>query len=121
MYQLLIVDDEVHVVERLSATVPWLSMGIGQVHKAYSASEALSLLNQFSVDIVITDIQMPGMSGLELIAEISRKWKKTKTIILSGHSDFQYAKEAILHRTEDYLLKPVTEKKFAGDRTESDR
>jgi two-component system response regulator YesN len=110
MYQLLIVDDEVHVVERLASTIPWQTMGIENVYKAFSAHEALSLLNQNSIDIVLTDIQMPGMSGLELIAEISRMWKKTKCILLSGHSDFKYAKEAILHQTEDYLLKPVTEK-----------
>jgi two-component system response regulator YesN len=110
MYQLLIVDDEVHVVDRLVTTIPWSTVGIENVYKAYSGTEAVSLLNQFSIDIVLTDIQMPGMSGLELIAEINRKWKKTKCILLSGHSDFKYAKEAILQQTEDYLLKPVTEK-----------
>lgn len=110
MYQLLIVDDEVHVVERLANTIPWQTMGIENVYKAFSAQEALSLLNLNSIDIVLTDIQMPGMSGLELIVEISRTWKKTKCILLSGHSDFIYAKEAILYQTEDYLLKPVSEK-----------
>jgi two-component system response regulator YesN len=110
MYQLLIVDDEVHVVERLAGTIPWQTLGIDNVYKAFSAQEALSLLSQYSIDIVLTDIQMPVMSGLELIAEINRTWKKTKCILLSGHSDFKYAKEAILHQTEDYLLKPVTEK-----------
>ncbi|MDB5054080.1 MAG: AraC family transcriptional regulator [Bacilli bacterium] len=110
MYQMLIVDDEVHVVDRLVTTIPWSTVGIENVYKAYSGTEAVSLLNQFSIDIVLTDIQMPGMSGLELIAEINRKWKKTKCILLSGHSDFKYAKEAILQQTEDYLLKPVTEK-----------
>jgi two-component system response regulator YesN len=110
MYQLLIVDDEVHVVERLASTIPWKTLGIESVHKAFSAQEALSLLSQYSIDIVLTDIQMPVMSGLELIAEVNRIWKKTKCILLSGHSDFKYAKEAILHQTEDYLLKPVTEK-----------
>lgn len=110
MYQLLIVDDEAHVVERLAGTIDWNKMEIEHVYKAFSAYEALTLLNQFSIDIVLTDIQMPGMSGLELIAEIGRTWEKTKCILLSGHSDFKYAKEAILHHTEDYLLKPVTEK-----------
>ncbi|OXM84813.1 response regulator transcription factor [Paenibacillus rigui] len=110
MVQLLLVDDEVHVVERFSATIDWKAEGIDQVYKAYSAVEALALLEQFSIDIVITDIQMPGMSGLQLIAEIDRRWQKTKCILLSGYSDFNYAKEAIQYQTEDYLLKPVTEK-----------
>jgi two-component system response regulator YesN len=110
MVQLLIVDDEVHVVERLFSTINWGSIGIEQVYKAYSGKEALELLEQFSIDIVITDIQMPGISGLQLIGEINRRWQKTKCILLSGYSDFNYAKEAILQRTEDYLLKPVTER-----------
>ncbi|MDU0204500.1 MULTISPECIES: response regulator [Paenibacillus] len=109
MIQLLIVDDEAHVVDRLHATIDWASIGIEQVFKAYSGKEALELLEQFSIDIVLTDIQMPGISGLQLIAEINRRWQKTKCILLSGYSDFNYAKEAILQGTEDYLLKPVTE------------
>ncbi|WP_372661789.1 response regulator [Cohnella sp.] len=112
MVQLLIVDDEIHVVDRFYSTIDWRAVGIEQVHKAYSGPEALSLLEQFSIDIVLTDIQMPGMSGLELIAEIRRRWQKTKCILLSGYSEFNYAKEAILHQTEDYLLKPVKEKEL---------
>lgn len=109
MIQLLIVDDEAHVVDRLQSTIDWASIGIEQVFKAYSGKEALELLEQMSIDIVITDIQMPGISGLQLIAEINRRWAKTKCILLSGYSDFNYAKEAILQGSEDYLLKPVTE------------
>jgi two-component system response regulator YesN len=110
MVQLLIVDDEIHVVERFSTTIDWKAVGIEQVYKAYSGVEALALLEQFSIDIVITDIQMPGISGIHLIAEIQKRWHKTKCILLSGYSDFNYAKEAIQYQTEDYLLKPVTEK-----------
>ncbi|GFZ85235.1 hypothetical protein GCM10008018_34050 [Paenibacillus marchantiophytorum] len=114
MIQLLIVDDEAHVVDRLHATIDWASLGIEQIFKAYSGQEALELLEQFSIDIVLTDIQMPGITGLQLIAEINRRWPKTKCILLSGYSDFNYAKEAILQGTEDYLLKPVTEKDLLG-------
>ncbi|NOU94188.1 response regulator [Paenibacillus sp. LMG 31456] len=109
MYQLLIVDDEMHVVERLSTTMDWTSMGIETVHRAYSADEALTILSTTTVDILITDIQMPGMTGLELIAVVREKWKKTKCILLSGYADFSYAQEAIQHGTVDYLLKPVSE------------
>lgn len=109
MTQLLIVDDEAHVVDRFSTTIDWKAIGVEQVFKAYSGLEALTFLRQFSIDIVITDIKMPGMSGLQLIAEIRRLWPKTKCILLSGYSDFNYAKEAILYQTEDYLLKPVKE------------
>jgi len=107
--QLLIVDDEAHVVDRLATTIGWKKIGITQVYRAYSGQEALDVLQQVSIDVVITDIQMPGMSGLDLIAEIRRKWNRTKCVLLSGYSDFNYAKEAIHNQVEDYLLKPVTE------------
>jgi two-component system response regulator YesN len=109
MYQLLIVDDERHVVERLAGTMDWESLGIEMVHKAYSAQEALTLLRTTTIDIIITDIQMPGMTGLELISIVRRKWEKTRCILLSGYADFSYAQEAIQHGTADYLLKPVSE------------
>lgn len=109
MAELLLVDDEAHVVDRFATTIDWGTLRIEQVHKAYSGYEALEVLKQFSVDIVITDIKMPGMSGIQLIAEIRRLWPRTKCILLSGYSDFEYAKQAILHQTEDYLLKPVKE------------
>jgi len=88
-------------------TFDWSGIGIEEVHGAYSAKEALALLHQFSIDIVITDIYMPGMSGIELIAEIRKRWRKTKCIVLSGYSDFEYAREAIAHQAESYLIKPV--------------
>lgn len=110
MVQLLIVDDEIHVVERLTSTIDWSGVGVEQVYGVHSAEEALALLERMSIDIVLTDIRMPGLSGLQLIGEIRRRWPKTKCILLSGFSDFQYAKEAILHQSEDYLLKPVTER-----------
>ncbi|MBP1991580.1 response regulator transcription factor [Paenibacillus eucommiae] len=112
MAQLLIVDDEAHVVERLAELVPWEQIGIASVHKAYSAYEALELLSLQAIDIVITDIRMPGMSGLELSEHIRNKCKKTKCILLSGHAEFEYAKEAILHGTASYLLKPVSDEEL---------
>ncbi|MBD2867169.1 response regulator [Paenibacillus arenilitoris] len=114
MAQLLIVDDEAHVVDRFAATIDWKSEGIEQVHKAYSGLEAFELLQQISIDIVVTDIKMPGMSGIELIAEIRRTWPTTKCILLSGYSEFNYAKQAMLLQTEDYLLKPVKEEDLLG-------
>ncbi|WP_409342682.1 response regulator [Paenibacillus sp. MBLB4367] len=107
MAQLLIVDDEAHVVERLAELVPWGTIGITSVHKAFSAYEAIDLLSLQAIDIVITDIRMPGMSGLELSEHIRHTWPKTKCILLSGHAEFEYAKEAIQHGTASYLLKPV--------------
>ncbi|GGD51262.1 response regulator [Paenibacillus nasutitermitis] len=107
MYQVMLVDDHTHLVDSMAKTIPWETLGIGHVHKAYSAYEALELMQSHPIDLVITDIRMPGMSGLELIENIRRSWKKAKCILLSGYSDFEYAKEALLQEVDDYLLKPI--------------
>jgi two-component system response regulator YesN len=107
MSQLLIVDDEAHVVERLATLVPWASIGVTAVHQANSAMEALEVLQEHPVDVVLTDIRMPGMNGLELSAYIRKNWTKTRCILLSGHADFEHAQEAIHLGASGYLLKPV--------------
>lgn len=107
MPELLIVDDEVHVVERLAALIPWHEIGIETVHKAFSAYEALELLEEASVDVMITDIQMPGMNGLELVRQVKTKWRTAGCILLSGHAEFGYAQEAIQQGIAEYMLKPV--------------
>lgn len=112
MFKVLIVDDEISVLEGLAYTIPWESLDVDQVFQAESAPEALTLLNQYHVDIVITDIRMPGMSGLELIKEIRRRWSGIRCIILSGHGEFDYAVEAIRADTTDYLLKPIHEEEM---------
>lgn len=109
MYQLLLVDDESSVVETLAYTIPWQEFGITAVHTADSGDEALNILKKCAIDIVITDIRMPGMSGLELIEQIRKKWKRIKCVVLTGYADFDYAREAILHNASGYLLKPVSD------------
>ncbi|MFB9325572.1 response regulator [Paenibacillus aurantiacus] len=109
MLQLLLVDDERSVVETLAETIPWAECGIGAVHEALSGAMALEVLEQNAIDIVITDIRMPGMSGIELITRIQERWPHIKTILLSGYADFEYAKQAIARQSFDYLLKPVSD------------
>ncbi|TLS48547.1 response regulator transcription factor [Paenibacillus antri] len=107
MYQLLIVDDEETVVDGLADTVPWETIGIETVHRAYSGHQALELVDAYAIDIVITDIRMPGISGVELIGRIRERSPRTKTILLSGHSEFEYAQEGLRQHASDYLLKPI--------------
>ncbi|WP_167859545.1 response regulator [Paenibacillus cymbidii] len=107
MHQVLMIDDEESALEALHLSLPWEELGVGAVHKAYSGYEALQLLRSHAIDIVITDIRMPGMNGLQLIEQIRERWPHCKCILLSGHAEFHYAAEAIRQRTEDYLLKPV--------------
>ncbi|WP_235941603.1 response regulator [Paenibacillus puerhi] len=102
-------DDERSVVETLAETIPWKACGIGTVHEALSGRVALEILENNAIDIVITDIRMPGMSGIELITMIQSKWPHVKSILLSGYADFEYAKQAISQQTFDYLLKPVSD------------
>ncbi|OBZ18487.1 DNA-binding response regulator [Bacillus sp. FJAT-27264] len=112
--QMIIVDDEAHWVDNLSTTKPWHTLGIEQVHKAYSAHEALQIIDTHPIDIVISDIQMPEMTGIELIERIRIRDKKIKCIILSGHSEFDYAKKALQYEAIDYLLKPPTDDELMG-------
>lgn len=109
MLQLLLVDDERSIVETLAETIPWEDCGIGTVHEALSGAMALEIMENNEIDIVITDIRMPGMSGIELITTIHNKWPHVNYIVLSGYADFDYAKQAIAQRSFDYLLKPVSD------------
>ncbi|MFC4100341.1 response regulator [Paenibacillus xanthanilyticus] len=109
MLQLLLVDDERSVVETLAETIPWAECGIGAVHEALSGAMALEVLENNAIDVVMTDIRMPGMSGIELITQIQQRWPHIRTILLSGYADFEYAKQAIAQQTFDYLLKPVSD------------
>jgi two-component system response regulator YesN len=112
--QMIIVDDEAHWVDNLSMHKPWHTLGIEHVHKAYSAHEALQIIETHPIDIVISDILMPEMTGIELIERIRIRDKRIKCIILSGHSDFEFAKKAVQHQAVDYLLKPPTDKELFG-------
>lgn len=112
MIDILLVDDETYVTESLAATIPWEKIGVRFVHQASSAQEAISLLEETSIDIVVTDIQMPDMSGLQLIEAISRSWPNIRCILLTGHNQFDYAKKAVRLQAVDYLLKPVNDDEF---------
>ncbi|MFJ2043460.1 MULTISPECIES: response regulator [unclassified Paenibacillus] len=109
MLQILLVDDERSVVETLAETIPWESCGISVVHEALSGDVALEIMENHDIDIVITDIRMPEMSGIALITAIHERWPHVQTILLSGYADFEYAKQAIAKESFDYLLKPVSD------------
>lgn len=112
MHQLLIVDDQPDLVDDLAEMLPWKSVGIGNVHKAYSAPEALEIVMTQPIDVIISDIRMPGMSGLDLVERIRASWKQIRCILLSGYDDFEYAKRALQHKATDYLLKPADDKEL---------
>ncbi|MBP3966080.1 response regulator [Paenibacillus lignilyticus] len=104
---MLIVDDIPSQVDSIAATIPKSELGITRIHKAYSGEEALAIFREHPIQLVITDIRMPEMSGVELIQEIRRMNQKAKLIVLSGYADFEYAQSIVPYNTSGYLMKPV--------------
>ncbi|MDF2921720.1 MAG: hypothetical protein K0R57_634 [Paenibacillaceae bacterium] len=111
MCQLLLVDDEPVLLNSMVDN-DWESAGIARVHKAASGLEAAELLKHAPIDIIVTDIRMPGMNGLELCKHVQEHYPRTKCILLSGYGEFEYARQAILHGTVSYLLKPIKDEEL---------
>ena len=105
MYKLLIVDDEKHIADGLYRTFSSISNISLEVYRTYSAPDALKLFTHYRMDILITDIDMPVTSGLDLISEIKKRWSNCRTIILSGYSEFDYAQTALSYHCDFYILK----------------
>ncbi|WP_217591897.1 response regulator [Cohnella sp. GbtcB17] len=114
MFQVLLVDDHAHLVDSLVKSIPWESLGISQVHTAYSGPAALEVLETYPVDILVTDIRMPGLSGLELIRRVMQARKRIKCIVMSGYADFEYARQALQFDTVDYILKPAEDEEIVA-------
>ncbi len=105
--QLLIVDDHYHLIEEMLVAIPWEELGIKNIHTAVSSLGALEILKDHSIDLIITDIRMPGMNGLELLEQVNDHYEHVHSIVLSGYDDFEYAKTAMRFGVEEYLVKPV--------------
>ncbi|RUT46479.1 response regulator transcription factor [Paenibacillus anaericanus] len=109
MIKVLIVDDEPKLREGLRSFIDWESLGYTVVDTAANGNEALVKFEQYKPDLVLADIRMPGMNGLQLIQKLREIDTDLHILILSGYADFDYAKQAITHRADGYLLKPVDE------------
>ena len=107
MIKVVIADDEARVCQLIQALADWDSLGMAVVGTAHNGIDALELIQREQPDIVITDIRMPGCSGLELIERAHAINDSTDFVIISGHAHFEYAQTAIKFGVGDYLLKPI--------------
>ncbi|KAB8125923.1 response regulator [Gracilibacillus oryzae] len=107
MRNVLIVDDEVQIRKGLQWKIDWEDEGFQIAAEAGNGEEALSLIEKNRIDLVMTDVRMPRIDGIELAKECKKHYPDTKVIVLSGYSDFEYVKDSMKGGVRDYLLKPV--------------
>ena len=112
MYQIMLVEDEMLVRESMAQNTNWDKFGFAPPHVFENGRQALEQLESVLPDVVITDICMPFVDGLELARNIYEKFPDTIVVVLTGFSEFSYAQKAIRYHVHDYLLKPVSPKEF---------
>ena len=109
MLKVLLVDDEPFILQGLKLLVDWENEGFRVAGTAANGMEALAFLKKEKVDLVIADIKMPQMTGLELLEHIRKeKISDAYFVILSGYAEFSFAQQAMQNDCTDYLLKPVS-------------
>ena len=122
-YNLLIADDEELIRKGLIARLEYLQITFQNIYEAATGQEALEILKNYKVDIVVTDIRMPQMGGLELMQEAGKIQKGISFLILSGYAEFEYAKRALELGAKAYLLKPLSNEKgiYSAFRSDGER
>lgn len=108
MYKLILAEDEEDVREGIVAQIDWGSYGFEVVDQAENGREAAESIDRLLPDVVVTDIQMPFMNGLQLSEWIRSRHPNTKIIILTGYDEFEYAQKAIKLQIDEYILKPFS-------------
>ncbi|TQO58244.1 response regulator [Paraclostridium bifermentans] len=109
MYKLYLLDDEPFILEGLKYIIDWEEYGFDVVGTSSNGEDGFNFIKNEDVDLIITDIMMPKMTGLELISNLKKINHNAKFIVLSAFQEFQYAKEAISMGAENYLTKPIDE------------
>ena len=114
MYRILLVDDEILVREAIKENVNWAGMDCELVGDCENGKQAMEFVQDHPVDIVLTDILMPYMDGMELSHYLHDNYPDIVIVIFSGFGEFEYAKKAIQYNVSEYLLKPVTALELTG-------
>jgi two-component system response regulator YesN len=117
MFKIFIIEDELIIRRGLVYSVDWASLDCIVIGEADNGYDALKQVSKLNPDIVLLDINMPIMDGIDFLAHTQEH--KFKTIVISGHNEFEYAKQAIRYGISDYLLKPVDHKELEAAITKS--
>lgn len=107
-YTVLLVDDEEEVLQVIRKKINWEGLGFSVIGYANNGVKALEMVEEFQPDVVMTDIRMPYMDGMELAKRVKAEFPATKLLIFTGFDEFEYAKEAVHLEVEEYILKPVS-------------
>lgn len=107
MYKVLLADDESLDLEGMKTFIPWEELGLEVVDAVMNGFAACKVLESKDIDILVTDVNMPNMSGIELARKALEKSKDTRVIFVSGYQDFNYVKQALTLNACDYVLKPI--------------
>lgn len=114
MFRAVLVDDESYDLEGLRRLIPWNELGIEVVCSENRPLAALHYIDNHEIDLLITDIKMPVISGIELSRKAIERNPGLKTVFISGYQDFQYAKQALDLKAHGYVLKPVDDDELIG-------
>ena len=113
-YRVLLVDDEEDIRVGISRKMDWTALGFTLVGEAENGLEALELAEALEPDVVLTDIKMPFMDGLELCRILTERLPAAKFVVFSGFDEFEYAKQAIRMNVFEYILKPISAAELGG-------
>jgi two-component system, response regulator YesN len=112
MKKILIVDDEKFIRNGISAIISNNFPELFQIELAKNGQEALEIMKKIEFDLVITDINMPFMNGIDFIKEISQIFGELNVIVISGYDEFEYARKCMKYGVKNYLLKPINDKEL---------
>ena len=112
MYKVLLVDDESLIREAISENIQWSEMGFHFMGACENGRQAMEVIEKEQPDLLLTDINMPFVDGMELTKFVYENYPDTKVIIISGFDEFEYAKNAVKYQVLEYILKPITPREF---------